>query len=410
MILGLDLSDKNSQLSYVDKSEQTPVVAELKNAVTRLRCVPSLLAMEREIGIWYYGTEAQEQLRLGNALAADRLIERAAHRESIELEGKSFLASELLLLFVRKLLEDFIKEKGGFKEEDRLCVCFDRELEELSEVMELFKEEFKGVTLNFISRNESFYQYMIHQKAELWHQYVVILEYEKDAVLERSFYVNRNTRPMVCSVNVRESRQENIGSDENFLAYCSDSMDGRIVTSVYMLGEEGSVEKLKKTVGFLCSKRRVFQGGNLYSRGACYAALELAKDKGQPKKYIFLGKDKLKSNVSLQLVRGREEIRETLVDAGVNWYDVKAGLQLYLGEERELRLLLTPISGKNEYYRVVRLGSFPEREKHTTRVMVDITMSAPDELLVRVEDLGFGSYFKSSKKIVEEKIKIREDM
>ena len=45
-------------------------------------------------------------------------------------------------------------------------------------------------------------------------------------------------------------------------------------SAVYLVGREFEGEWMDKSFRFLCRKRRSFRGDNLYTMGACYAAME----------------------------------------------------------------------------------------------------------------------------------------
>ena len=51
----------------------------------------------------------------------------------------------------------------------------------------------------------------------------------------------------------------------------------------------------------------MFQGNNLYSKGACYGLLERLNPSKEWKDYVYLGADKLKANIGIKALRRGED-------------------------------------------------------------------------------------------------------
>ena len=74
-------------------------------------------------------------------------------------------------------------------------------------------------------------------------------------------------KPMPEMPALREEKLERL--DEEFLHVAEHVCHNTVISSVYLIGEHYSEEWMKKSLRFLCKGRRVFQGKNLLSKGAC---------------------------------------------------------------------------------------------------------------------------------------------
>ena len=100
---GIDLGEKNSIISFYDlemlEPESVSVVAGSESFQ-----IPTFISKRKGMGQWFYGEEAKEQVRRGAAVGVDRLLERALLQEEVVIEDEVYAASDLLLLYLRKLI------------------------------------------------------------------------------------------------------------------------------------------------------------------------------------------------------------------------------------------------------------------------------------------------------------------
>lgn len=65
--------------------------------------IPLVLARRKSIGKWYYGDEARRLSKSGEMVCIDQLLKRALNSEKIVIDDDSFMAEELLALFLKRL-------------------------------------------------------------------------------------------------------------------------------------------------------------------------------------------------------------------------------------------------------------------------------------------------------------------
>lgn len=262
----------------------------------------------------------------------------------------------------------------------------------------------------FQSHIESFYYYMLHQQAELWKREVFVFEYN-DTLKTMRFQCNRHTTPRVVFIEhldypemkrvdwaedeaQRMAQQQEL--DAQFGQLCESCLHETDVSTVFLIGEGFKEGWTRESLKILCHNRRVFQGNNLYSKGACYAGMEKLNPQESTREYVYLGEDKLKSNIGMRALRRGEDSYLAILDAGVNWYEAKTDFDLILESGNVLCFTITPLTGENIMDKTITLDGLPERPRCTTRLRIHAEMTAIHTLTLEITDMGFGELFKSS--------------
>ena len=250
---------------------------------------------------------------------------------------------------------------------------------------------------------------------------MVICEHDGRYLKTYRMECNKRTTPIVALIEEAsyetlvvplEDEEEEIKedafrlADERFLAILEELCEGHIVSSAYLLGDGFREEWHKKSLQFLCRNRRVFQGNNLFSRGAVYSLLEKFDPSEAGQTHIFLGEDKLKANIGMRVLRQGKESYFALLDAGESWYELHKSCEILLGEEKTLSFVVTPLNGKNAETRTVPLAGAAETGAPFTRYALDVAMASSDTVQVTVTDLGLGEFFPSRGQMWEESFRI----
>ena len=94
------------------------------------------------------------------------------------------------------------------------------------------------------------------------------------------------------------------------------------------------------------------------------------------------------------------------MDAGENWYELHKECDFLLTREREMEFVITPLNGRNVETRILSLAEGGSDEAPYRRYHLDMKMSAPDRVAVKVTDLGFGELFASDGRIWEESFQV----
>ena len=193
--------------------------------------------------------------------------------------------------------------------------------------------------------------------------------------------------------------------DDEFLTVMQKVCSEKIISTVFLLGDGFREKWQKRSLEFLCRTRRVFQGNNMFSKGASIAARERIKP-SKPLKFVFLGEDKLKSNLGINLLKCGTEVYCALLDAGINWYEAETGMDIIMDQSGILNIQVTPLTGKMPKMVQLYLDGLEKRPPGTTRLKILMNMNSVSEVNVRVVDMGFGELFPSSGKSWEQIIEL----
>ena len=412
-ILGMDLDDWSAQISFWLPGAQTPETISTGDGEEDR--IPAVLCRRTDRDVWTYGKEALETARRGGGVLADRLLSRALAGEQLEIGGEWFEAAALLALFIKRSLSLL---GGAMRPEKADFFMFtlervDRQALEMVERIALLLS-LPPERVSCQSRAESFFFYNISQPEELWRHSCLICDFGEERLKTLLLEVKRHTRPATVTgaqeehpeLERQDDREE---MDEAFLSIFRSVSDGRIIDTVYLIGDGFAGEWYPKTLAVMCRNRRVFQGNNLYSKGACYGGKAKRPGGGvSGREYVYLGSDMLRVNVGLLTEKRGKETCLSLLDAGMNWFDARGECEFLLDADHTFTLRLTPVSGKKLREVVVTLSGVPERPPFATRIFLAASCPDAETVRLRMEDRGFGEFFPSSGLAWEESLPLTE--
>ncbi len=417
LILGYDLGNEFCQISYAF-SETGEVETLSQVAGAQSFNIPAVLCKRAGVNQWYYGRDALRYAREKQGILVDNLLGQALDGEQVLIEGESFDPVALLALFFRRSLGLLNQAASSERIGAMMITC---EMVD-SRVLEVIKAMIAAVHLKtdriaVQSHAESYYNYMLKQPEELWTNRSMLFDYRSSCVRVSCLECNRKTTPVVVFINerlhpfyaweplpeeetARKKRMEEL--DAALLRIAENAMQPQ-VESVYLIGDGFEQEWMKESLRFLCKGRRVFQGNNLFSKGACCGMQERLSQSQTGKEHVFLGRDKLKANIGMQVLRQGEESYYALLDAGVNWYEADDTVEFYIRDGSELSLIVTPFTGKSGKEARIVLEDFPG---NIARLRAHFYLEAENLLVMEVQDLGFGEFRSSSRRVWQERLEL----
>lgn len=409
--IGYDLGDTYAQISYCMADGQEPETLSVVTGTEQYN-IPMVLCKRREVNQWFYGKEALKFAQEENGILVENLLELARAGEMVDVGGENFDPAALMTLFVRRSLSmltivappEYI---GGMM---FTAVRLDKRMVEvLAKVAANL--HLRTDKIFYQSHMESFYCYTLCQPEELWKHEVFLFHYDYKGMTVYSLGCNRKTTPMVVFAEAEEYEEMELeesvhGSsldeytkkqlDEKFYEIVKEKCNGRAVSCVYLIGEGFKESWAAESLRYLCRGRRVFQGNNLYSKGACYGIIKKLGLKENQAEYVFLGRDKLKSNIGMKLLRKGIDSYYALMDAGVNWYEAGKELDVILESGNTISIILTPLNGREPREINMILEDIPARPNWTTRLRITADMLSENQMSIKVRDLGFGEFFPPS--------------
>ncbi len=343
VVVGFDLGNDYAQISYCRQDQSMPDTVSLVMGEEQYN-IPTLLCRKKGAtgsAAWLIGKEALKAAKDGEGTLVDNLLVLAKNNTSVKVGTDSaaeeaLTAEYLLELFVRKalaLLAAYIVS------EEIAAVAYT--LKEMDKgIMEMLRNATnragqRKLEIYFLSHEDCFFQYMLHQPQEMWIHDVLLYDYRSDGIDSHLLSMNRKTNPVACFIETAHYPQMQIPdlSDKNetaksafykqldtaLLEIVRKNCDQRVITSVFLLGEHFSKEWCRDSLKYMCRGRRVFQGNNLFSKGACYGARERVYPSTLSGAYVYLSADKLRANIGMTCDKGQAEIYYPILDAGTNW-------------------------------------------------------------------------------------------
>ena len=397
ILAGYDLGDDFSQISYCVYGEN--VVESVATVVgTKQYNIPTVLCKRTGVNQWLYGKDAVRYNQEEGGFLVTNLIEHARKGEMITIEEETFDCVALLTLFMKRSLALL---NFQVKAENIGAIMFtvdnldDRMVNVLAKAA--VNLNLKTSQIYFQSHIESFYHFVLHQPEDLWNYQVLACEHNRSRLKIYRF----SSVILPGEQDEEEIRADSYRlADETLLGILKEQCADRIVSAVYLLGDGFREEWAKESLRFLCRNRRVFQGNNLFCKGACFGLLEKLEPSQNGKEHIFLGADKLKANIGMNVLKRGKESYYALLDAGENWYEVHKECDILLpGEENVLSFLVTPLTGKRAQLREFILEDAPVRTGAFSRYAVKIRMTSAECVEAQITDMGFGELFPSSNKV-----------
>lgn len=418
VIVGYDLRNDYTQISF-SFSEKGDVSTLPQSSDAEHFNIPTMLAKRHDNGQWLYGVDAK---RCGNeetGLVITDLLELAWKGDNIVVDEESVDPVGLLALFFKRSLSRLFQTASVKKISALMITCEQMDYRTLEVLRSLVKDlPVKADRVSFQSHAESFYSYVIHQPKELWAFQSVLFTYQDRTIKTYRLESNRRTSPIVSYIEEKRFDFYRMGPlseepglrakeikdyDAAFLHIAESVMANHLISSVYLIGDVFDQEWMKESLTYLCRGRRVFQGNNLFSKGACCGMQERISPSEVGKTHVFLGSDKLKANVGMKLYERGEEKYFALMDAGVNWYEAEVDMNLYLRDGGMISLIITPLNGQDSKVAQITMENFPEG---TSLVHLRMYMDTETKLAVIVEDLGLGEFREPSGQIWQEYINI----
>lgn len=404
VIVGYDLGNKYAQIScYVTGSEEE--IRTLSSvAGSSVYTIPLALSKRQGVNQWFYGSEAIRYAGEEEGILVENLLKLARDGEPVQIDGAPIDPVALLTLFLKRSL-GLLSQVTNTERIGALMITCEELDHRMLEVLTAATEglHLKTDQICFQSHVESFYYYNLYQPEELWRHKTILCEYGDASIRTYCMECNRHTTPVVAYMEEREFPFPVPESDEKMQEIAKKLCENQMISSVYLIGEAFSRDWMKESLRYLCKGRRVFQGNNLFSKGACYGMMERLTPGENGKNYVFLGKDKLKSNIGMKVLRQGEESYQALLDAGINWYEAKNTMEFYLLEGRAVEILITSLTGKGN--RIARIVP-EELQEGIIRLRISVEMRDDTHLKVELEDLGFGTFRAATHHIWKEEIEL----
>ena len=286
VVVGFDLGDDYSQISYCRQNQSMPDTISLVMGEEQYN-IPTLLCKRtgvEENVAWLIGKEALKAAKEGQGVLVENLVLLARDNASVKVNEEELTAEYLLEIFVKKALAML---SAYIVSEDIAAVAFtmkDMNTDVMKMLSNISKHAvYRKTEIYFLSHEDCFFQYMIHQPEEMWVHDVLLYDYRSDGIKSHRLSMNRKTDPVACFIDTAHHPQMKIPDlsdkseaaksvfyrqlDAALLEIVRKNCDQRVITSVFLLGDSFSKDWCRESLKYMCRGRRVFHGNNLFSKG-----------------------------------------------------------------------------------------------------------------------------------------------
>ena len=413
LIMGVDLCDDYSQVSWFDKKIMDAV--QVGTSEKEESClIPSVVCRRKKTDDWLIGEDAYLLALDGEGTMVDKPVKLLAKKGTATIRRVKYTAADIMRIFLEKLI-NLAKARSGEDQIESLVITLQDTLPDGLDALIGITDEL-GIAreaVHIINHSEAYLFYVLSQKKEIWANNTCLFDLNANDLYYYEFSVMRGRKPQLVQVSgvpleegfsleVLDTESGERTADTILTTCAGRLLDGKIITTVFLTGK--GFERTDWAPEFLktvCQKRRVFYGQNLFAKGAAF----LAYDQTLPQTtfpYICVCEGRIPSTISMRVLYEGRERQLVVLSAGTNWYEAKATVDLILETEDQLEFYVTPAAGNTQKRYVVDLSEFPTRPNGTTRVQAMFAFTDDRRMTVRVIDKGFGEFFPASGKMVKQ--------
>lgn len=416
--VSIDLCNDYTQMAYYVTNDMEEPLSLTTTKNDQRYLVPTAVSKKNDSDEWLAGNDASNN-KLAGYTYINNIVDKVLRGENVSAGNNNYSGDFLLKKFLITLIDKATKAYQ-IKSIDYIVVTVENTDRILSDLLRGILEEY-GIDKNHIKvigHSESLIYYMVFQKRELWVNDVIIFDFTKDQFLMRRLQTMRVRRPWPVIVEEKdlsdkfnyemlETDEGKQRADEEFLKFVSDFCSKNIVSSVFFTGIGFNGKWMEKTVKYLCTKRRVFKGLNLFVKGAAFAAMSI-NGMGNADEYQFVCSGRTLVDINLQVNKDGKDVSVVLSKAGTNWYDAGARAEGILDNVNSVNIEIDSSISKKKEIVTLDLKDFPERPNKTTRIEVLLSYRSDRRLVIIAQDMGFGDFYKSSGAQVKKEINVED--
>lgn len=402
LVIGLDLNDDYTRISCYDKEKSWTI--------------PTVICRKKEEEVWLAGEEAYACTLVGEGVIVDKLLKMVRKDGTSTIGGIRYTGRELLNLFVMKMLE-YPKKEFGQEQVAQLVVSLQKVDAKMTDTL-MYCADFLGLPrerVHVISHMESFVYYVLSQKKDLWTNQVGLFDLSNQRLCYYEMKVQRGLRRNMVQAD-SEDMEEAFNLDildspsgsrlaDRILCSCGDRLlSKKLFSSIFLTGKGfDRTDWAGEFMKLVCHRRKVFAEPVLFARGAAYKGAD-NQQSATSYPYIFICEGRLKTEVSMRVVRGQKEGWLVLASYGDNWYESKSTMDFILDDQSEIEFTITPLDSKKKKLVRIPLTGFPKRPPRTTRIQMSLAFLDERTMVTVIKDKGFGELFPASDAVVKQEV------
>ena len=402
LVIGLDLNDDYTRISCYDEEKSWTI--------------PTVICRKKQEEVWLAGEDAYACTLVGEGVIVDKLLKMVRKDGTSTIGGIRYTGRELLNLFVRKMLEYPIKEFGE-NEVDQLVISLQQVDAKMTDTL-MYCADFLGIPrekVHVISHMESFVYYVLSQKKDLWTNQVGLFDLSNQRLCYYEMKVQRGLRRNMVQAD-SENMEEAFNLDildspsgsrlaDRILCSCGERLlSKKLFSSIFLTGKGfDRTDWAGEFMKLVCHRKKVFAEPVLFARGAAYKGAD-CRQSATSYPYIFICEGRLKTEVSMRVVRGQKEGSLVLASYGDNWYESKSTMDFILDDQNEIEFTITPLDSKKKKLVRIPLTGFPKRPPRTTRIQMSLAFLDERTMVTVIRDKGFGELFPASDAVIKQEV------
>ena len=430
LYLGLDLGPEYTQLSYynADTREPESVYHEEAKDTYMLPNIMFYSAYHKRMGDnqndcykfidlsgWCVGARASAYRFEDKGTVVDGIYESTLKNENIEVEGRGYKASDLMVKMLVLHIKQFTDTLGGFVIKRLTVTVADTDPRIIQAVRGLKTAlRLSHDQLNIVSHLDSGLCYIFAQPEPLRNNSVGLFDFGRAGL---DFYRIDMTRkyPLIVTtqhinyhdkMNLRRFGRYHEDMDETFADIVKECTEQVFISSVFLTGLGFSENWMKQSATVLCQGRRVFVGQNIYTKGACYRSLGGVYTESLSR-YFIDTEQTVKTNIGINLMDEKNTFWP-IVYGGLEWFNTRGRVVVFLDDTRRIQIVYQDILTEEEYIETIEIYGLPARPPKTTKLSIEVEYYGADKGAIVIRDMGFGNLYPTTNKIYRKEFDISE--
>lgn len=410
LLIGIDFGGEYCKVCYFNERHGRVENAEFLHAQQGF-LIPSVLCFDEEEQVWLAGEQALAYAQQTGAYIHRDLLTGTLGGKTYEINGESAPYSDLLSVFMGKLVELARTSSGMFPVSfvnvtmRRVDMPAKQALENALSWAGIEKEK-----VHLLNYPESFAYFILQQEEDLKKNGAFLFDFSRDGLFAQRLtlsgkgdkniiFVNERNLSMEFSVKDLENVVLRPRLDEKLEGICEEMYGTDENANVYFTGEGFEELWFTGTLKNISQKARAFRGNNIYAKGACLEGL--FRKEGATDRFSVICRPKTRCCICVDTrYKGQAETM-ILARAAVNWYEAASETDFILDESRTINFKIVSLLSREETNICFDLSSFPQRPPRTTRVRVSVRYINEYECEICVRDMGLGTLFPSSGAMVK---------
>ncbi len=320
----------------------------------------------------------------------------------------------------REDLLDYLKlitgKVCGAKKPDKIALCvYDFTLATLDMIRDCLDEMgYDDRDIIMINREEALASYIFHQSIDIRNRSCFVFDYSKEGLMVYDIEQSGESGKELFRIEEHDCTKDipYLGDTSeatlkklDVLLYdvALKSFDKHNVACVFLFGEGfGSDRRYDEFMSFICKKRRVFAGENLYCMGAVYFACD--EKNGISQKTVSC-KDKIEYDLDLDIVEWGQSSLLRVVKKGTNWYRARKKLTFFISPDtKALTLHRVKEYEKGIENIEIPVNELPIIDNMLRRINIGFDFSPSGACNVYIQDKGFGEFDRAGSMFVKVEI------